>query len=111
MLTQQGIPSEEIEQEFGSPRPVKGFTTSRRESPRLAPLEPMVPFVTASFAVTKSGKTRNIEVIDKSDSATTRMIRNARARLRGTVFRPKISAEGPVESQSTIRYLYPDGTI
>lgn len=110
-LKAAGLAPAEIEQEFGSPRPLKGFTIARRAPTQLDDEPPPTAFVTATFRVTKSGNVRAIEFVEANPPGNARIVREARATLNSTRFRPSIGDDGPFEDTATIRYVFPDVSI
>ncbi len=110
-LKSAGLSENELTTEFGSPRRMSEFSLERRENSdgELQPTDQ--PYVTASFDVSKTGTVRNVEVLDAHPVDDRNNIRRARTTLRATRFRPGIGGDGPIETSSTIRYVFPDETI
>ena len=111
LLQSAGLSEEELAIEFEQPRKLSVFTVARRTKVEAIASNDEVPYVKASFSVTRSGHARNVKVVEAKPADNSRMIRRARASLRDARFRPRISDEGPVESTSTIRYVFPDESI
>jgi len=111
MLKAAGLSEDELALEFGTPRAMKYFSVERRSPIPENDTAPANAYVAASFKVTKSGKVRSIEVTAANPPDNTRMLREARATLRNSRFRPSIGDDGPFEDAMTIRYVFPDVSI
>ena len=110
-LKAAGLSQAELEREFGNPRPMKSFSLARRGPEADDAAAPPNAYVKARFRVTKNGKVRAVEVIEASPPDNSRIVREARATLGNTRFRPSIGDDGPFEDTATIRYLFPDVSI
>ena len=111
LLQSAGLSEEELAVEFAEPRKVSQFTVQRRKPEAEVPPDPKVAYVMASFEVTSTGYARNVKVVEAKPAGNTRIVRRTRAALRDARFRPRISDQGPVEAESTIRYIFPDEAI
>jgi len=110
-LVAAGASEDELQREFGSPRRLAGFSIEPREPAGPSSAGDRNAFVAASFDVTKQGTVRNIKVVSAKPSDNSQMVRRARDTLRETRFRPSIDATGPIETNTTIRYVFPDISI
>ena len=114
-LRHAGLSEDELANELGRPRALTHFTLKRRLPPNSAEPSPresdQTAYVTTSFRVTRSGRVRNIDVVDARPSENKSLYRQARRRLSRMRFRPSIVMDGPVAATSTLRYVFPDETI
>jgi hypothetical protein len=106
-----GVPEGTVHSEFGHPRRLHRFSLEPIERVEDRAGDAGTGYVTASFTVAKSGKVRNISIVEASPVDNVRIVRQAKESLRETRFRPTITADGPIEAITTIRYVFPEVSI
>lgn len=111
LLRSAGLSQDELAIEFGRPHAMSRFSIERRKETETAAHGSDEAYVVASFDVTRSGKVRNVKIVETYPAGDRKIIRHARRTLRATRFRPSIGRDGPIKSSSTIRYVFPDESV
>jgi hypothetical protein len=108
MLERDGMPGDEIDAEFGSPRMLTGFSLAPRRGVPNGPGDQAMHYVVASFQVTRTGRTRQISIVETNPPDSTRLKIRARKALSLSRFRPRIKNGEPVDASGVqIRYVFP----
>lgn len=133
VLTDQGLPVEQIDALFAHPRPLPALYfpgneaeeqqpvtqqersveegRSAEEAPlnQDEPLQAGVPYVLVSFDVSRTGTPRNIKIIESSPPDSTSLQRRARKSVGASKFRPRLSKGVAVDATGIRqRYLFPE---
>ena len=126
VLTDRGLPTDEIDGLFAQPRslPAFLFPENEREEQASAEEEQLdenqqqagdevptgeVPYVLLSFDVSRSGTPRNIQVIESSPPDSISLQRKAKQNIGKSKFRPRLSKGVAVDATGIRRrYLFPE---
>lgn len=93
-LTESSMQQDDIDRFFSQPRrlPALKFPTEDQQD------DSNSSYVIAMFDITKSGRAKNIEIIESSPANDTSLHRHAKRTIRATHFRPKIEDGQPVKT-------------
>jgi hypothetical protein len=114
VLVDKGLPREEIDSFFAQPRslPAIGLSGSDpypedEQGAQEHRLTEEHPYVLVSFDVSKSGRARNIRIIESNPPDSISLQRKARRSIAASKFRPRLENGEPVDTTDMqLRYIF-----
>ncbi len=106
LVTQNSIDNVDINKLLGQPRTLPAL---RLKLPYKKENDENENYVIASFDVTKTGRARNIQIIESNPPDSTSLRRRAKSTIKSSRFRPRFENGHPVATAGVnIRYVFQD---